>query len=40
MPPGGSLPYTDEQIAYSLGGAGTVRFGEYVRVPGARIIVR
>ncbi len=40
IPPGGSLPYTDEQIAYSLGGAGTVRFGEYVRVPGTRVIVR
>lgn len=40
IPPNGTLDYTDEEIAYSIGEAGTVRFGEFVRLPGSRFIVR
>ena len=40
IPPGGSQTHTEQEIAFSIGGAGTVRFGEYVRIPGSRIVVR
>ena len=34
------MTHTEQEIAFSIGGAGTVRFGEYVRIPGSRIVVR
>ena len=40
IPPEGSQPNSAEDIAFSIGESGTVRFGEYVRVPGMRVIVR
>ena len=40
VPTTGTQTHTAEELAFSIGGAGTVRFGEYVRIPGARIIIR
>ncbi len=40
LPPGGTQTNSVDDIAFSLGGEGTVRFGEYVRLPGIRIILR
>ena len=40
IPPGGSQTNSAAAIAFSIGDAGTVRFGEYVRIPGSRIVVR
>ena len=40
VPTNGTQTHTAEELAFSIGGAGTVRFGEYVRIPGARFIIR
>ena len=40
VPTNGTQTHTAEELAFSIGGAGTVPFGEYVRIPGARFIIR
>ncbi len=40
IPPEGSQPHSAEQIAFSIGEAGTVRFGVYEIPAGLRIIIR
>lgn len=40
LPPEGSQPNSDEQIAFSIGEPGTVRFGAYELPIGLRVIIR